>query len=34
MYQFVAVILGSVFLWIWLRDHPSRHTVAGMIDEV
>ena len=34
VYQFVAVMLGSIFLWIWLRDHPSRHAVSGMLDEV
>ncbi len=27
-------ILACVLLWIWLRAHPAKHPVAGLIDEV
>ncbi|GAA3741841.1 hypothetical protein GCM10022239_16830 [Leifsonia bigeumensis] len=27
-------VLACVLLWVWLRDHPAKHPVAGLIDEV
>ena len=27
-------VLAGVLLWIWLREHPAKHPVAGLIDEV
>jgi hypothetical protein len=32
--QAPVVVLAGVFLWIWLRQHPVRHAVAGLVDEV
>lgn len=27
-------VLAGVLLWVWLRNHPAKHPVAGLIDEV
>ena len=27
-------VLAGVLLWVWLRGHPAKHPVAGLIDEV
>lgn len=27
-------VLACVLLWVWLRAHPAKHPVAGLIDEV
>ena len=27
-------VLAGVLLWVWLRSHPAKHPVAGLIDEV
>jgi hypothetical protein len=27
-------VLSGVLLWIWLRAHPAKHPVAGLIDKV
>ncbi|MEO6942784.1 MAG: hypothetical protein ABI238_04605 [Terrimesophilobacter sp.] len=27
-------VLAGILLWIWLREHPAQHPVAGLIDEV
>lgn len=27
-------VLAGVLLWVWLREHPVKHPVAGLIDEV
>lgn len=27
-------VLAGVLLWLWLREHPAKHPVAGLIDEV
>ena len=29
-----AGLLAGILLWIWLREHPAQHPVAGLIDEV
>jgi hypothetical protein len=34
VYWTPIVLLSGVLLWIWLDRHPSKHAVAGMIDEV
>ncbi|MEO6826421.1 MAG: hypothetical protein ABI255_09085 [Microbacteriaceae bacterium] len=27
-------VLGGVLLWLWRKDHPPRHPLSGLIDEV
>ena len=27
-------VLAGVLLWIWLRAHPAKHEVSGLIDQV
>jgi hypothetical protein len=28
------VVLAGILLWLWLAEHPSKHAVSGMLDEV
>lgn len=27
-------VLGGVLLWLWRKDHPPKHPLSGLIDEV